>query len=51
MEHFHLTPWKMVWELLQVALDWVLGDIENRNTKKQIYLKLANHLKNRESEL
>ena len=51
MEHFHLTPWKMVWELLQVALDWVLGDIENRNTKKQIYLNLANHLKNRESEL
>ena len=51
MEHFHLTPWKIVWELLQVALDWVLGDIENRNTKKQIYLNLANHLKNRESEL
>ena len=46
MKHFNLTPWKIIWELLQIALDWVLGDIENRNTKKQIYKNLSNHLKN-----
>ena len=48
MEYFHLQPWKLVWELLNVGLDWVLWDIENRNKAKHIYANLANYLKNKE---
>jgi hypothetical protein len=50
MEHFNLKPWKIVWELLQVAMDWVLWDIKERNKPKHIYANLANHLKNMESK-
>ena len=50
MKHFNLKPWKIVWELLQVALDWVLWDIKERNKPKHIYANLANHLKNMESK-
>jgi hypothetical protein len=50
MEHFNLKPWKIVWELLQVAMDWVLWDIKERNKPKHIYKNLANHLKNMESK-
>ncbi len=47
MEHFKLKPGKIIGELLQLALDWVLGDIKNRNTQKLIFANLANHLKNK----
>ena len=50
MEHFGLKPWKLVWELLKVAMDWVLGDIKERNKPKHIYANLANHLKNMETK-
>ena len=50
MEHFNLKPWKIVWELLQVAMDWVLWDIKERNKPKHIYKNLANHLKNMETK-
>lgn len=50
MEHFKLKPGKIVGELLQVALDRVLGDIKNRNTQKLIFANLANHLKNKKGQ-
>ena len=46
MEHFHLKPGKIIGELLEVALDRVLGDIKKRNKPDQIFANLANHLKN-----
>ena len=46
MEHFHLKPGKIIGELLEVALDRVLGDIKNRNKPDQIFANLTNHLKN-----
>ena len=54
MEHFHLKPGKIIGELLEVALDRVLGDIKkhikNRNKPDQIFANLANHLKNLEKK-
>lgn len=50
MKEFNLQPWKQIWELLQLALDWVLWDIKNRNTKKQIFANIKNHLKNLEEK-
>jgi hypothetical protein len=46
MEYFNLKPGKIIGELLEVALDRVLGDIKNRNKPDQIFANLANHLKN-----
>lgn len=48
MEHFKLKPGKIVGELLDLALDRVLGDIKKRNNADQIFANLANHLKNKE---
>jgi hypothetical protein len=50
MEYFNLKPGKIIGELLEVALDRVLGDIKNRNKPDQIFANLANHLKNLEGK-
>lgn len=50
MEHFKLKPGKLIGELLELALDWVLGDIKKRNKADQILANLANHLKNLENK-
>ena len=50
MEYFNLIPGKIIGELLEVALDRVLGDIKNRNKPDQIFANLANHLKNLEGK-
>lgn len=47
MEYFQLAPGKIIGELLQVALDRVLGDIKNRNKPDQIFANLSNYLKQR----
>jgi len=41
MEHFKIPSWPQIWELLSLAMNWVLVDIKNRNTEKEIltYLK------------
>lgn len=41
MDFFQIQPWQKVWELLRYALDWVIGDVKNRNNKDEIlkYLK------------
>ena len=41
MEHFKIPAWPQIWELLSLAMNWVLVDIKNRNTEKEIltYLK------------
>ena len=36
MKHFSLSAWPQIWELLKQAMDWVLTDIKNRNTKSEI---------------
>lgn len=47
MEYFDLKPGKIVWELLQVAFDRVLGDAKQRNVPKQIFANLTNYLKHK----
>jgi hypothetical protein len=51
MDYFNIAPWKLVWELLGVAMDWVLWNIKERNHKKQIFANLANYLKNKKNHL
>jgi hypothetical protein len=36
MSQFDLPAWPQIWELLKQALDRVLSDIKNRNTKAEI---------------
>jgi hypothetical protein len=46
MKEFNLAPWKLIWELLEKAFQWVVHEKDSRNSKKTIltYLKgiLAN---------
>jgi hypothetical protein len=36
MENFNLNPGPQLWDLLERIFEWVLGDVEWRNTEKQI---------------
>ena len=47
MKHFKLEPSRLVWELLHQAFDWVLTDINDRNSEKEIFNYLENYIRNR----
>lgn len=47
IQYFQLKPGPEIWELIEVALNWVMVDISHRNKKKEILAYLKWFLKNR----
>ena len=50
MKEFEFKPGKIIWELLDVAFDWVIWDVKNRNIPDQIFANLRNYLKHRKEK-
>lgn len=36
MQKFELKPWPQIWEVIDRTFEWVLWDVKERNTKRQI---------------
>ena len=50
MKEFEFKPGKIIWELLDIAFDWVIWDVKNRNIPDQIFANLRNYLKHRKEK-
>jgi hypothetical protein len=41
MKKFKIKAWPKIWELLEIAMERVIDDIKERNTKEKIFCYLA----------
>ena len=46
MDYFNISSWPKVWELLSLAMNWVLVDVKNRNNEVEIFWYLKWIIKN-----